>query len=127
LTRMIWARTCVRGVLREELERGYWQRSRKKGAKRVTERSSDTEPPFNVEDGWILGWDFTLVFDDEVVGGLDWKELDHLSGNLAASEGISEVLHEDREVFHLKVDDLDASAVQEKAAEAVERVGIRYD
>lgn len=93
----------------------------------MTERTGDTESPFSVEAAWIPGWDFTLVFDDAVVGGLDWKELDHLSGNLAASEGISEVLHEDREVFHLKVDDLDDSAVQEKAAEAVERVGMRYD
>ena len=93
----------------------------------MTERSSDTEPPFNVEVGWIPGWDFTLVFDDAVVGGLDWEELDRLHDNLAASEGVDEVLHEDREVFHLKADDLDASAVQEKAAEAVERVGIGYD
>jgi hypothetical protein len=94
----------------------------------MTERTGDTEPPFSVEAAWIPGWDFTLVFDDEVVGGLDWEELDHLSDNLAASEGISEVLHEDREVFHLKADDLlDASAVQEKAAEAMERVGIGYD
>jgi hypothetical protein len=30
-------------------------------------------------------------------------------------------------VFHLKVDDLDASAVEGKVAEAVERAGIRYD
>jgi hypothetical protein len=30
-------------------------------------------------------------------------------------------------VFHLKVDDLDALAVEGKVAEAVERAGIRYD
>jgi hypothetical protein len=93
----------------------------------MTERTGDIEPPFSVEAAWIPGWDFTLVFDDEVVGGLDWEELDRLRDNLAASEGISEVLHEDREVFHLKVNDLDASAVQEKAAEAVERVSMRYN
>ncbi len=93
----------------------------------MTEQTGGTEPPFSVEAAWILGWDFTLVFDDEVVGGLDWEELDHLYDNLAASEGIGEVLHEDREVFHLKVDGLDASAVQEKAVEVVERVGIGYD
>jgi hypothetical protein len=85
------------------------------------------EFPFDVEEAWIDGWDFTVVFDDEVVGGLDWEELDHLRDNLVASEGITEVIHEDREVFHLKVDNLDAPAVQEKAAEAVKQVGLSFE
>jgi hypothetical protein len=81
------------------------------------------EYPFEVESAWIFGWDFTVVFDDALVGGLD-EELDELRENLAASEGITEVLHEDREVFHLKADGLDASQVEEKVNEAVERTGI---
>ena len=84
------------------------------------------EPPFSVEDAWIEGSDFTVVFDDALVGGLD-EELDELLANLAAAGGITEVIHEGREVFLLKVDDLDASAVEGKVAEAVERAGIRYD
>ena len=82
---------------------------------------------FAVEEAWGPGWDCTVVFDDEVVGGLEWEKLDRLRDNLAASEGITEVLHEDREVFHLKVEDLDFSAVGEKVAEAVEKAGIGYD
>ena len=82
---------------------------------------------FYAEEAWGPGWDCTVVFDDEVVGGLEWEKLDQLRDNLAASEGITEVLHEDREVFHLKVEDLDFSAVEEKVAEAVEKTGIGYD
>jgi hypothetical protein len=81
------------------------------------------EAPFEVESAWIAGWDFTVVLDDALVGGLD-EELDELRKNLAASEGITAVLHEDREVFHLKVDGLDVSEVEEKVNEAIERTGI---
>ena len=82
------------------------------------------EPAFEVEEACIDGWDCTIVFDDEVVGGLDWEKLDHLRENLAASDGIIEVLHEDREVFHLKVENLDLLAVEGKVAESVELSGI---
>jgi hypothetical protein len=81
---------------------------------------------FDVEETWVDDWDCTVVFDDEVVGGLDWEKLDQLRDNLAASEGISGVLHEDREVFHLKLEDLDLSSIEGKVAEAVERTGIDY-
>ena len=84
------------------------------------------EPPFSVEDPWIDGWDFTVVFDDALVGGLE-EELDELVANLANAGGITEVIHEDREVFHLRVDDLHASALEEKVAEAMEQAGIGYD
>lgn len=84
------------------------------------------EPAFEVEEAWVGGWDFTVVFDDEVVGGLDWEKLDQLQVNLATSEGITEVLHEDREVFHLKAETLDPSSVEGKVAEAVEQTGIGY-
>ena len=84
------------------------------------------ERAFDVEETWVDGWDCTVVFDDEVVGGLEWEKLDQLRDNLATSEGISGVLHEDREVFHLKVEDLDLSAIEGKVAEAVERTGIDY-
>ena len=90
----------------------------------MTERTRGGEPPFSVEDAWIDGWDFTVVFDDALVGGLD-EELVELFANLSAAGGITEVIHEDREVFHLKADDLDASAVEVKVAEAVEQAGIR--
>ena len=79
-------------------------------------RTLDGEPPpFSVEDAWIGGWGFTVVFDDALVGGLD-EELVELLANLAAAGGITEVIHEDRGVFHLKADDLDALAVEEKVA-----------
>jgi hypothetical protein len=81
---------------------------------------------FDVEETWVDGWDCTVVFDDEVVGGLEWEKLDQLRDNLAASEGITGILHEDREVFHLKVEDLDLSAIEGKVAEAVERTGIDH-
>ncbi len=84
------------------------------------------ERSFEVEEAWIDGWDCTVVFEDEVVGGLDWEKLDQLRDNLAASEGITEVLHEDREVFHLKAENLNLSAVEGKVAEAVEQTGIGY-
>ena len=84
------------------------------------------ELTFDVEESWIDGWHYTVVFDDEVVGDLEWENLDLLRENLAASEGITEVLHEDREVFHLKVEDLDLSSVEGKVAYAVELTGISY-
>jgi hypothetical protein len=79
------------------------------------------EHAFGVEEPWIAGWDYTVVFDDEVVGGLEWETLDQLRDNLAASEGISEVVQEDREVFHLKVEGLDFPSVEAKVAEALEQ------
>ena len=92
----------------------------------MTEWTRGEELPFSVEDAWIDGWDFTVVFDDALVRGLD-AELDELFANLDAAGGITEVIHEDREVFHLKVDNLDTSTVEEKVAEAVEQAGIGYD
>ena len=83
------------------------------------------EPAFEVMEAWIGGWDCTVVLDDEVVGGLEWEVLDRLRDNLAASDGIAEVLHEDREVIHLKTD-LDLSSVEVKVAEAMEQTGIGY-
>jgi hypothetical protein len=82
------------------------------------------EHAFAVEEPWIDGWDCTVVFDDEVVGGLDWETLDQLRENLAASEGVTEVVHEDREVFHLKVENLDFPSVEAKVAEAVQQTDI---
>ena len=82
------------------------------------------EHAFGVEEPWIDGWDYTVVFDDEVVGGLEWGTLDQLRNNLAASEGISEVVQEDREVFHLKVLNLDIPSVEAKVAEAIEQTDI---
>ncbi len=92
----------------------------------MAEWTQDGEQPFSVEDAWIDGWDFTVVFDDALVGGLG-EDLDELLAYLAATGRITEVIHEDREVFHLKVGDLDASDLEEKVAEALERAGIRYD
>jgi hypothetical protein len=83
-------------------------------------------PPFEVEDAWISGWDFTIVLDDTLVGGLN-QELDELCENLAVSEGVTAVLHEDREVFHLKVEDLGVSQLEERVGEALRRTGLRYD
>ena len=85
------------------------------------------ERGFEVEEAWVDGWDCTVLFDDEVVGGLEWERLDRLRDNLAASEDITDVLHEDREVFHLKVEGLDLPTVDGKVAEAVEQAGIGYD
>jgi hypothetical protein len=82
------------------------------------------EYAFGVEEPWIDGWDCTVVFDDEVVGGLEWETLDQLRENLAASEGISEVVQEDREVFHLKVHNLDFPSVEAKVAEAIEQTDV---
>ena len=82
------------------------------------------EHAFGVEEPWIDGSDYTVVFDDEVVGGLEWETLDQLRENLAASEGISEVVQEDREVFHLKVLNLDIPSVETKVAEAIEQTDI---
>jgi hypothetical protein len=89
---------------------------------RMVERSE--KHAFGVEEPWIEGWDCTIVFDDEVVGGLDWEKLDQLRDNLAASECVTEVVHEDREVFHLKVENLDFPSVQAKVAEAVQQTDI---
>jgi hypothetical protein len=66
------------------------------------------------------------VNDDEVVGVLDWEKLDQLRDSLAASASILEVVHEDREAFHLKVGNLDLCAIKGKVAEAVEQTGIGY-
>ncbi len=49
----------------------------------------------------------------------------HASGT-AGSKGITEVLHEDREVFRLKVKALNISSVEGKVAEIVEQPGIGY-
>ena len=84
------------------------------------------ERGFEVEEAWVDGWDCTVVFHDELVGGLEWERLDRLRDNLATSEGIADVLHEDREVFHLKVEASDLSSVEGKVAEAIERTGIGY-
>jgi hypothetical protein len=84
------------------------------------------EYPYEVEGSWIPGWDYTVVFDDALVGGLN-QELDELRENLAVSEGVTAVLNEDREVFHLKVEDLDISQVEERIGEALRRTGLRYD
>lgn len=81
---------------------------------------------FEVVDPWVSGWDFTVVFDDALVGGLG-EELDEPSANLAASEGVAEVLHEDREVFHFRVEGPDDSEVEERVNAAVERTGLSYD
>ena len=80
------------------------------------------ERSFEVESAWISGWDFTVVFDDELVGGLD-EELDELREKLATSECITAVLHEDREVMHLRVGGLNVSEIEEKVSEAIERTG----
>ncbi len=66
----------------------------------------------------VSGWDFTVVFDDALVGGLG-EELEELRAELAASQGVTAVLHEDREVFHLRVEALDISEVEQKVNEAV--------
>jgi hypothetical protein len=63
------------------------------------------------------------VLDDTLVGRLV-EELNELGEVLATSEGVTAVLHEDREVFHVRVDDLDVSEVEEKVREAIERTGI---
>ena len=82
------------------------------------------EHAFGVEAPWIDGWDCTVAFDDEVVGGLEWETLDQLRDNLAASEGISKVIQEDSEVFHLEVESHAFPSVEAKVAEAVERTDI---
>lgn len=82
------------------------------------------ERAFGVEEPWIDGWDYTVVLDDEVVGGLDWQKLDQLRENLASSDGVSEVVHEDREVFHLKVLNPDVASVEVTVAEAIEQTDI---
>lgn len=80
--------------------------------------------PFEVESPWISVWGFTVAFDDALVGGLD-EELDELGEKIAAAEGVTEVLHEDREVvLHLKMGDLDVSEVEEKVRAAIERTGM---
>ncbi len=30
------------------------------------------ERGFEVDEAWVDGWDWTVVFDDGVVGGLEW-------------------------------------------------------
>jgi hypothetical protein len=83
------------------------------------------EFPFEVESAWISGWDFTVVFDDALVGELG-EGLEELRVELAASEGVAAVLHEDREVLHLRVEELDVSEVEQKVNEGIERTGIGY-
>ena len=82
------------------------------------------EHAFGVEEPWIAGWDCTVIFDDEVVGGLEWEKLDQLRDTLASSDCVSEVVQEDRDVFHLKVINLDFPSVEAKVAEAVEQSDI---
>jgi hypothetical protein len=81
------------------------------------------ECPFQVERAWISGWDFTVMSDDALAGERD-RELDELREYLAAPEGITETLHEDREVLHVRAGDLNLSEVAEKARDAAERTGI---
>jgi hypothetical protein len=81
------------------------------------------EYPFEVGCAWISGWDFTVVLDDALAGG-PVEELDELRGYLAASERIAEILHEDREVMHLRADDLKLSEVEKKVRKAVEQTSI---
>jgi hypothetical protein len=50
--------------------------------------------------------------------------MDKLRENLLASEDITAILHEDREVFHLRVDGLGVSEVEEKIHEAIAQTGI---
>jgi hypothetical protein len=103
----------------------YWVDAKKSLRERTVRMDAGSEEhAFGVEEPWIDGWDCTVVFDDEVVGSLDWEKLDQLRDNLAASEGITEVLHEDREVFHLKVLNLDFPSVEAKVAQAVEQTNI---
>jgi hypothetical protein len=72
---------------------------------------------------WISGWDFTVVLADALAGGPD-EELDELRGYIAASEDITEILHEDREVMHLRADDLNLSEVEKEVRKAAEQTGI---
>jgi hypothetical protein len=103
----------------------YWVDSKiSPRVRKLRMNEGSEEHAFGVEEPWIDGWDYTVVFDDEVVGGLDWEKLDLLRDNLAASAGITEVLQEDREVFHLKVHNLDIPSVEAKVAEAVEQTDI---
>jgi hypothetical protein len=81
------------------------------------------EYPFEVESAWISGWDFTVVFDDTVAAEFD-EDLDELRENLLAFEDITAILHEDREVFHLRVDGLDVSEIEEKVHEAIAQTSI---
>jgi hypothetical protein len=48
------------------------------------------------------------------VGGPD-EDLDELRARLAASESVTVILHQDRELFHLRVESLDASGIEERA------------
>jgi hypothetical protein len=72
-----------------------------------------------------LGWDFTVVFEDALVGGQD-EVLEELCANLPASAGVTAVLHEDEEVFYLRVEGLNAPGVTDRASEATERAGPDY-
>lgn len=95
----------------------YWLDSKISLRERTLRMDEGSEEhAFGVEEPWVDGWDCTVVFDDEVVGGIDREKLDQLRDNLAASEGITEVVHEYREVFHLKVLDLDLPSVEAKVA-----------
>jgi hypothetical protein len=114
--------TCVASSVGND---AYWVDSKISLRERKLRMNKGSEEhAFGVEEPWIDGWDYTVVFDDEVVGGLEWETLDQLRDNLAASEGISEVVQEDREVFHLKVFNLDIPSVEAKVAEAIEQTDI---
>ena len=63
------------------------------------------------------------MLDDALAGGPD-EELDELRGYLAASKGITEILHEDREVMHLRADDLNLSEVEKEVRKAAEQTCI---
>jgi hypothetical protein len=56
---------------------------------------STGELPFEVKSALISRWDFTVVFDDALVGGLE-GELEGLHAHLLASEGVEAVLHEEQ-------------------------------
>src|SRR5918992_4381071 len=116
--------TCIASSVGND---AYWVDSKISLRERTVRMDAGSEEhAFGVEETWIDGWDCTVVFDDEVVGGLDWEKLDQLRDNLATSEGITEVVQEDREVFHLKVEGLSLSAVEGKVAGVIEQIGIGY-
>ena len=75
-----------------------------------------------MERAWISGWDFTVLFDDALVGGLKAELEDHYA-NLAASVSVIAVLRDDKQVCHLRVEDLKSIEVTEKVGEVVEHAG----
>lgn len=89
-----------------------------------TERAAETEADTaededdlaEVQPAWIAGWDHTLTSDDAAAHQLD-KERDGFAAALARMPGVAEVLHEDREVFHLR------GTVEPEAVRAPRRPG----